>query len=206
MTTTSASDVLLRPVRRRDRRRPVPDVPPPPGGGAALLQRAARLLRAEPLRGRRAGGRRPRHVHLRPGRDPRAHQGRHRDAARRRHLRGPADPHHPPQPAVAGVHARRRWPRSSRRSASCCAESLDPLVGAGGFDFVADLGAQMPMRVIGMLLGVPEEDQQAIRDRVDRNLRTEAGQPMEVSDGLRRAATSSPSTSTGGPSTRPTTS
>ena len=61
-----------------------------------------------------------------------------------------------------------------------CAQSLDPLVGSGGFDFVADLGAQMPMRVIGMLLGVPEEDQQAIRDRVDRNLRTEAGQPMDV--------------------------
>ncbi|HZP30151.1 MAG TPA: cytochrome P450, partial [Acidimicrobiia bacterium] len=27
-----------------------------------------------------------------------------------------------------------------------CAASLDPLVGAGRFDFVADLGAQMPMR------------------------------------------------------------
>jgi cytochrome P450 len=62
-----------------------------------------------------------------------------------------------------------------------CARSLDPFVGAGGFDFVADLGAQMPMRVIGMLLGVPEEDQARIRDRVDANLRTEAGKPMEVS-------------------------
>ena len=37
-----------------------------------------------------------------------------------------------------------------------CVRSLDPLVGAGGFDFIADLGAQMPMRVIGMLLGIPE--------------------------------------------------
>jgi cytochrome P450 len=63
-----------------------------------------------------------------------------------------------------------------------CARSLDPFVGAGGFDFVADLGAQMPMRVIGMLLGVPEEDQTRIRDRVDANLRTEAGKPMEVSE------------------------
>ena len=61
-----------------------------------------------------------------------------------------------------------------------CAECLDPHVGAGGFDFVGDLGAIMPMRVIGMLLGVPESDQQAIRDRVDKNLRTEAGKPMEV--------------------------
>jgi cytochrome P450 len=63
-----------------------------------------------------------------------------------------------------------------------CARSLDPLVGTGGFDFIADLGAQMPMRVIGMLLGIPESDQEAIRDRVDANLRTEAGQPMQVSE------------------------
>src|SRR6185503_16240147 len=42
-----------------------------------------------------------------------------------------------------------------------CAASLGPLVGTGRFDFVADLGAQMPMRVIGMLLGIPEEDQEA---------------------------------------------
>jgi cytochrome P450 len=63
-----------------------------------------------------------------------------------------------------------------------CARSLDPLVGEKEFDFIADLGAQMPMRVIGMLLGIPEQDQAAVRDRVDANLRTEAGQPMEVSE------------------------
>jgi len=63
-----------------------------------------------------------------------------------------------------------------------CARCLDPLVGAEEFDFIADLGAQMPMRVIGMLLGIPEQDQEAVRDKVDANLRTEAGQPMEVSE------------------------
>jgi cytochrome P450 len=63
-----------------------------------------------------------------------------------------------------------------------CVRSLDPLVGAGGFDFIADLGAQMPMRVIGMLLGIPEQDQEAVRDSTDANLRTEAGQPMEVTE------------------------
>ncbi len=62
-----------------------------------------------------------------------------------------------------------------------CARSLDPLVGAGGFDLVRDLGAQMPMRVIGMLLGIPDQDQEAIRDRVDADLRTEPGKPMAVS-------------------------
>jgi cytochrome P450 len=59
-----------------------------------------------------------------------------------------------------------------------CARSLDPLVGAGGFDLVVDLGKQMPMRVIGMLLGIPEADQEAIRDGVDAEMRTEAGKPM----------------------------
>jgi cytochrome P450 len=52
-----------------------------------------------------------------------------------------------------------------------CARSLDPLVGSGRFDFIADLGAQMPMRTIGMLLGIPEEDQEVIRDRLDANLK-----------------------------------
>jgi cytochrome P450 len=56
-----------------------------------------------------------------------------------------------------------------------CARSLDPLVGSGGFDFIADLGAQMPMRTIGMLLGIPEQDQEEIRDRIDEGLRLEDG-------------------------------
>jgi cytochrome P450 len=62
-----------------------------------------------------------------------------------------------------------------------CARCLDPLVGAGGFDFIRDLGAQMPMRVIGMLLGIPEEDQESIRDQSDAALRTTPGQPMRYS-------------------------
>jgi cytochrome P450 len=62
-----------------------------------------------------------------------------------------------------------------------CIRCLDPLVGADRFDFIADLGAELPMRVIGMLLGIPDADQPAIRDRSDAVLRTEAGQPMKVS-------------------------
>ncbi len=57
-----------------------------------------------------------------------------------------------------------------------CARSLDPLVGSGGFDFIADLGAQMPMRTIGYLLGIPESDQEAIRDKADEGLRMEEGE------------------------------
>ncbi len=63
-----------------------------------------------------------------------------------------------------------------------CALSLDPLVGAEHFDFIADLGAQMPMRVISMLLGIPESDQELVRDHVDANLRTKEGEPMRVSE------------------------
>src|SRR3954447_26108637 len=51
-----------------------------------------------------------------------------------------------------------------------CARCLDPLVGSGGFDFVRDLGAEMPMRTIGHLLGIPEQDQRAVRDRLDEGL------------------------------------
>ena len=59
-----------------------------------------------------------------------------------------------------------------------CARSLDPLIGAGRFDFIEDLGRQMPMRTIGMLLGIPEQDQEAIRDRIDDGLRlTESSMP-----------------------------
>ena len=61
-----------------------------------------------------------------------------------------------------------------------CARAPDPLVGAGRFDFVADLGAQMPMRTIGMLLGIPESDQETVRDRANEHLRTDPGKPMDV--------------------------
>lgn len=51
-----------------------------------------------------------------------------------------------------------------------CARALDPLMDGDGFDFVADLGAVMPMRTIGYLLGIPEEGQAEIRDRTDKNI------------------------------------
>ncbi len=61
-----------------------------------------------------------------------------------------------------------------------CASCLDPLVGTDHFDFVKDLGAEMPARVIGMLLGIPESDQTVVRDRADRMLKTDPGQPMDA--------------------------
>ncbi|MBN3454208.1 cytochrome P450 [Mycobacterium sp. DSM 3803] len=61
-----------------------------------------------------------------------------------------------------------------------CAQSLDPLVGAGQIDFIKDFGAIMPMRVISALLGIPEDDQEMIRDHGNEQLRTEAGKPMKA--------------------------
>jgi cytochrome P450 len=57
-----------------------------------------------------------------------------------------------------------------------CAQTLDPLVGSGRFDFIRDLGVYMPTRTIGYLLGIPEEDQEAIRERLDEGLRLAEGE------------------------------
>ncbi len=63
-----------------------------------------------------------------------------------------------------------------------CAQALDPLVGSGTIDFITDFGAIMPMRVISALLGIPEDDQEMIRDHGNAQMRTEAGKPMEAAE------------------------
>ena len=56
-----------------------------------------------------------------------------------------------------------------------CVRALDPLVGAGRFDFIENLGAMVPMRTIGYLLGIPEDSQESIRDRGGRQLTLKEG-------------------------------
>ncbi|CQD18892.1 cytochrome P450 monooxygenase [Mycolicibacterium conceptionense] len=68
-----------------------------------------------------------------------------------------------------------------------CVRCLDPLVGSGGFDIIAELASMMPMRVIGMLLGIPESEQIEVRDANDANLRTKPGAPMKVAQADRIA-------------------
>lgn len=51
-----------------------------------------------------------------------------------------------------------------------CSRALDPLRDADRFDLVLDLGAIMPMRTIGYLLGIPEQGQQQIRDVNDKSI------------------------------------
>jgi cytochrome P450 len=62
-----------------------------------------------------------------------------------------------------------------------CALALDPLVGVGKFDVIEHLGSEMPMRVIGMLLGIPEADLKAAQHRVEEQMRTEPGKPLPAS-------------------------
>lgn len=63
-----------------------------------------------------------------------------------------------------------------------CVGCLDPLVGVESFDIIAELASMMPMRVIGMLLGIPESEQVSVRDANDASLRTRPGAPMAVRD------------------------
>lgn len=65
-----------------------------------------------------------------------------------------------------------------------CARQLDPLVGSQGFDVVAELGQQVPMRVFGMLLGISEEEQLAVRDHVEESMRSDPGKPQTYEDGF----------------------
>jgi cytochrome P450 len=61
-----------------------------------------------------------------------------------------------------------------------CVACLDPLVGGDRFDFVTDLGAELPMRTIGMLAGIPDAEQPAVREHANETLRNEAGKPMKI--------------------------
>jgi cytochrome P450 len=64
-----------------------------------------------------------------------------------------------------------------------CREVLDPLVGQGEFDVIRALSAHLPMRAICLLVGIPLEDQEFVRDAVDKALTTESGEAM-TEDGL----------------------
>ncbi|MDX1885052.1 cytochrome P450 [Mycolicibacterium sp. 120270] len=57
-----------------------------------------------------------------------------------------------------------------------CVRALDPLVGSEKFDFIADIGAQIPMRTIGYLLGIPEHNQETIRDTSNNALTLKEGE------------------------------
>jgi cytochrome P450 len=55
-----------------------------------------------------------------------------------------------------------------------CSSYLDGL--PADFDFVRDYGARIPMMVIGMLLGVPEEDREHLRHLADQTVHRDEGE------------------------------
>jgi cytochrome P450 len=58
------------------------------------------------------------------------------------------------------------------------AKCLDPLVGGDRLDFVKDLGAVMPLRVVSELFGIPEDYQNRVTEDGDKFVRTERGGQM----------------------------
>jgi len=92
-------------------------------------------------------------------------------------------------PALHDLHRRllsrvftpRRMEEIEPLTRQFCVRALDPLVGSGRFDFIEDLGAMIPMRTIGYLLGIPEQEQQGIRDKTDRALGLKDGSFKTVS-------------------------
>lgn len=82
---------------------------------------------------------------------------------------------------VSRVFTPKRMNALEEQIRAYCARCLDPLIGAERIDLIDDLGKKLPGGVIGMLLGIPDEARDAIRERVDASLRTEVGKPMEAS-------------------------
>jgi cytochrome P450 len=90
---------------------------------------------------------------------------------------------------VAGVFTPKRMASIEPLVRAYAARCLDEFVGAGRFDFIANLGAEMPMRVIGMLLGIPESEQEQIHVFVEDSHRVvEPGGTMEFNDNTFAAA------------------
>lgn len=54
-----------------------------------------------------------------------------------------------------------------------CVGALDELVGRDEFDVIGELGVQVPLRTIGYLFGIPEQDQLTYRRRTDDTLATD---------------------------------
>ncbi len=85
----------------------------------------------------------------------------------------PEHTHH--RELVGRVFTPKRVAEMEPRIRDLCVGYLDRFVGSGGFDFVQDFGALLPMMVIGSFLGIPAEDQDTIRLLTDAQLHREEG-------------------------------
>lgn len=85
---------------------------------------------------------------------------------------------------LSGVFTPRRMAAIEPLAREFCRRALEPLADADTLDFIADLGAWMPMRTIGYLLGIPEDRQVAIRRNTDRLLELKDGGLVQVADDM----------------------
>ena len=83
--------------------------------------------------------------------------------------------------------------------------ALDALVGRDEFDVIGEFGVEIPLRTIGFLFGIPEDDQDLYRkstdDAISHRRHTDLVRPVLV---RRRALRARPTTSSGVRGTRPT--
>ena len=77
---------------------------------------------------------------------------------------------------VSRAFSPRRINELEPRIRRICARYLDPKIGEKGFDYVGEFGALLPVMVISSLLGVPEEDQDDIREWTDALLHRDPGE------------------------------
>lgn len=78
-----------------------------------------------------------------------------------------------------GVFTPRRVAELEPKIRQFTVECLDAVSGKGRFDFMTDLGTQVPMRTIGMLLGIPESQQDVHRQETDWSLRAAPGEQLK---------------------------
>jgi cytochrome P450 len=79
---------------------------------------------------------------------------------------------------VSRAFTPRRVAALQDRVRALSADLLDQHRGGSGFDYVQDFAAQLPSRVISSLVGVPPEDQEEQRQRVDGMFHIEPGVGM----------------------------
>jgi len=77
---------------------------------------------------------------------------------------------------VSKTFTQRQIGKLEGRIRELCRGYLEPLVGAGGFDYVTEFGAKLPVMVISSLLGAPDEDQEQLRIWSDLTLHREPGE------------------------------
>ena len=63
-----------------------------------------------------------------------------------------------------------------------CAAKLDELRERERFDWVVDFAEYIPMEVFGMLLGIPKEDREAVRQHAEEGMYAEPGKPKVYDD------------------------